>query len=64
MNDKDREELRRKFEDNQRLKWEREFNEALKELQEGEADRINGEWKRYKEKELKKRRDKNNAQLE
>jgi len=61
MDDKDREELRRKFEDNQEVKWQREFNEALRELQEEEDDRINGEWRRYKEKELKKRRDKNNV---
>ena len=61
MEDKDREELRRKFEDNQRLKWQRE---ALRELQELEDERINGEWKRYEEKELKKRRGKNNVQLE
>ncbi len=49
MNDKDREELRRKFEDNQKVKWQREFNEALGELREEEDDRINGEWQRYEE---------------
>ena len=64
MDDKDREELRRKFDHVQEVKWEREFNEALRELQEGEDDRINKEWRRYKEKELKKRRGKNNVRLE
>ena len=64
MDDKDREELRRKFDHVQEVKWEREFNEALRELQEGEDDRINKEWRRYKEKELKKRREKNNVRLE
>jgi len=49
MNDKDREELRRKFDHNQKIKRQREFNEALRELQEEEDDRINGEWRRYEE---------------
>ena len=42
MNDRDREKLRRIFDLNQKVKWQRESNEALRELQEEEDNRVKG----------------------